>query len=51
VAGSPDEVVKRLGEYAQAGVTHFVCHFGRADVLTGTELFAREVLPRVQGEG
>lgn len=45
IAGSPDEVVKRIGEYAEVGVTHFVSHFGRADVTAGTELFARAVLP------
>jgi len=45
VAGSPDEVIARLKEYRAAGVGHFVCHFGRADVTKGTELFARTVLP------
>lgn len=45
VAGTPDDVIARLKEYAAAGVTHFVCHFGRADVTAGTDSFAREVLP------
>ncbi|MEX2459546.1 MAG: LLM class flavin-dependent oxidoreductase [Actinomycetota bacterium] len=49
VAGTPEQVVPRLQEYAEAGVTHFVCHFGRADVTAGTELFARAVLPAVRG--
>lgn len=49
VFGAPDEVIARLREYEQAGVTHFVCHFGRADVTSGTELFARAVLPALQG--
>lgn len=44
VAGTPDAVIARLREYAAAGVSHFVCHFGRADVTAGTELFARTVL-------
>lgn len=45
VYGTPEEVIARLREYEKAGVTHFVCHFGRADVTIGTELFARTVLP------
>ncbi len=49
VAGTPEQVLPRLREYADAGVTHFVCHFGRADVTTGTELFARDVLPALRG--
>lgn len=48
VYGTPDEVVARLREYEAAGVTHFVCHFGRADVTKGTELFARTVLPAIR---
>lgn len=45
IAGTPDEVIGRLKEYEEAGVSHLVCHFGRADVTTGTEVFARAVLP------
>lgn len=45
VAGTPEDTILRLREYEEAGVGHFVCHFGRADVITGTELFARAVLP------
>jgi alkanesulfonate monooxygenase SsuD/methylene tetrahydromethanopterin reductase-like flavin-dependent oxidoreductase (luciferase family) len=45
IAGTPAEVVKRLGEYADAGVSHVVCHFGRTTDLRGTELFARAVMP------
>ena len=26
-------------------MTHFVCHFGRADVTSGTEAFAKTILP------
>ena len=46
IAGTPDAVAKRIREYADAGVTHLVCHFGRTTDLRGTELFAREVMPR-----
>jgi alkanesulfonate monooxygenase SsuD/methylene tetrahydromethanopterin reductase-like flavin-dependent oxidoreductase (luciferase family) len=45
IAGTPAEVAARIHEYAEAGVTHVVCHFGRTTDLRGTELFAREVIP------
>lgn len=45
VAGTPEQVITRLEDYEAAGVTDFVCHFGRADVTRGTELFARTVIP------
>jgi len=45
IAGEPEQVIGRLKEYEAVGVDHVVCHFGRADVTAGTELFAREVLP------
>lgn len=45
ISGTPDEAVQRLREYERAGVTHFVCHFGRADVTAGTEAFAKTILP------
>lgn len=48
IAGEPEPVIARMREYAAAGVSHFVCHFGRADVTSGTELFAREVLPALR---
>jgi alkanesulfonate monooxygenase SsuD/methylene tetrahydromethanopterin reductase-like flavin-dependent oxidoreductase (luciferase family) len=51
IAGSPDEAIARLTEYGRAGVSHVVCHFGRADVTTGTELFARAVMPALRSEG
>jgi alkanesulfonate monooxygenase SsuD/methylene tetrahydromethanopterin reductase-like flavin-dependent oxidoreductase (luciferase family) len=49
LAGTPEQVLPRLREYGEAGVTHFVCHFGRADVTAGTELFARAVMPALRG--
>jgi alkanesulfonate monooxygenase SsuD/methylene tetrahydromethanopterin reductase-like flavin-dependent oxidoreductase (luciferase family) len=45
IAGSPEDAIARIKEYQDVGVTHVVAHFGRADVTTGTELFARAVLP------
>ena len=45
IAGTPDDAIARLKEYESAGVSHVVCHFGRADVTAGTESFARDVLP------
>ncbi|HVL31995.1 MAG TPA: LLM class flavin-dependent oxidoreductase, partial [Actinomycetota bacterium] len=48
IAGTPDVVAARLEEYGRAGVTHVVCHFGKTTDLSGTQLFAREVMPRFQ---
>jgi alkanesulfonate monooxygenase SsuD/methylene tetrahydromethanopterin reductase-like flavin-dependent oxidoreductase (luciferase family) len=48
VSGTPDQVVARLRAYAEVRVTHVVCHFGRADVTRGTELFARTVMPALR---
>jgi alkanesulfonate monooxygenase SsuD/methylene tetrahydromethanopterin reductase-like flavin-dependent oxidoreductase (luciferase family) len=48
IAGTPQMAIDRIREYEQAGVDEFIFHFGRADVTTGTELFAREVLPRLR---
>jgi alkanesulfonate monooxygenase SsuD/methylene tetrahydromethanopterin reductase-like flavin-dependent oxidoreductase (luciferase family) len=45
IAGTPERVTQRIREYAEAGVSHVVCHFGRTTDLRGTELFAREVIP------
>jgi len=45
IAGTPDEVTARIRDYAAAGVSHLVCHFGRTTDLRGTDLFAREVFP------
>jgi F420-dependent oxidoreductase-like protein len=45
IAGTPAQVTARLKEYAAAGVSHVVCHFGRTTDLRGTELFARDVMP------
>lgn len=45
IAGTPEQVRARVQEYADAGVTHLVCHFGRTQDVRGTELFARAVMP------
>jgi alkanesulfonate monooxygenase SsuD/methylene tetrahydromethanopterin reductase-like flavin-dependent oxidoreductase (luciferase family) len=45
IAGTPEQVRARVEEYARAGVTHLVAHFGRTQDLRGTELFARAVMP------
>jgi len=45
ISGTPEQAISRIREYADAGVTHFVCHFGRADVTSGTEAFAKTILP------
>ncbi|MGH2783924.1 MAG: LLM class flavin-dependent oxidoreductase [Actinomycetota bacterium] len=45
ISGTAEQAIARLHEYRDAGVTHFVCHFGRADVTSGTEAFAKTILP------
>ena len=49
IAGTPAQVAARIREYADSGVSHVVCHFGRTTDLRGTELFAREVIPAFAG--
>lgn len=44
IAGTPETVIKRLREYVDVGVTHFIAMFGRVERLGATELFAREVI-------
>ncbi|MHB8511881.1 MAG: LLM class flavin-dependent oxidoreductase [Actinomycetota bacterium] len=45
IAGTPKQVIERIREYEQAGVSELVCHFGRTDDHRSTELFAKEVFP------
>jgi alkanesulfonate monooxygenase SsuD/methylene tetrahydromethanopterin reductase-like flavin-dependent oxidoreductase (luciferase family) len=45
ISGTPEQAIARIHEYLGAGVTHFVCHFGRADVTSGTEAFAKTIVP------
>ncbi|TMK55067.1 MAG: LLM class flavin-dependent oxidoreductase, partial [Actinobacteria bacterium] len=46
VAGTPEQVISKVHAFADAGVTQFVCHFGKTTDLRGTELFARDVMPQ-----
>jgi len=48
LAGTPEQVVDRVHEYASLGVTHFIGMFGRVDDLRSTRLFAERVLPAVR---
>lgn len=45
ISGTSRQAAARINEYADAGVSQFVCHFGRADVTAGTERFARAMIP------
>jgi alkanesulfonate monooxygenase SsuD/methylene tetrahydromethanopterin reductase-like flavin-dependent oxidoreductase (luciferase family) len=48
--GAPDEIVAWLREFADRGVTHFICRFGDLDQNGQVERFANEVLPAFQRE-
>jgi alkanesulfonate monooxygenase SsuD/methylene tetrahydromethanopterin reductase-like flavin-dependent oxidoreductase (luciferase family) len=43
--GSPEQIAAWLREFADRGVTHFICRFGDLDQVTQVERFANEVLP------
>ena len=43
--GSPEQIAAWLREFAERGVTHFICRFGDLDQVTQVERFANEVLP------
>ncbi len=45
ISGTTEQAIARIREYEKEGVTHFVCHFGRADVTSGTRMFAEEIIP------
>jgi len=45
IAGTPDQVIERIREFVDLGVTHFIAMFGRVDDLRATRLFAQTVLP------
>ena len=45
LAGTPEQVVARIREYVDIGVTHFIGMYGRVDDLRSTRLFAEQVLP------
>jgi alkanesulfonate monooxygenase SsuD/methylene tetrahydromethanopterin reductase-like flavin-dependent oxidoreductase (luciferase family) len=46
VIGTPDQVARRLSEYADLGAGHFMLWFMDYPDLGGLRLFAREVMPR-----
>jgi alkanesulfonate monooxygenase SsuD/methylene tetrahydromethanopterin reductase-like flavin-dependent oxidoreductase (luciferase family) len=46
VIGTPDQVARRLREYADLGASHFMLWFMDYPDLAGLRLFAREVMPR-----
>ncbi len=46
--GTPEQIAAWLREFADRGVTHFICRFGDLDQFTQVERFANEVLPAFQ---
>lgn len=46
-AGEPAEAIAWIREFAEAGVSTFICRFASLDQAGQLELFAREVLPAV----
>jgi alkanesulfonate monooxygenase SsuD/methylene tetrahydromethanopterin reductase-like flavin-dependent oxidoreductase (luciferase family) len=44
--GTPDEIVRRVRDYVDLGVTHFMLWFMDFPSLDGLRLFARDVMPR-----
>jgi probable F420-dependent oxidoreductase len=51
VMGTPDDCVKRLGDFAEAGATHFILVplvRGGDDFMPQVEAYARDILPRMR---
>jgi alkanesulfonate monooxygenase SsuD/methylene tetrahydromethanopterin reductase-like flavin-dependent oxidoreductase (luciferase family) len=46
IVGTPDEVARRLGQYVDLGVEHFILRFVDFPGTQGAKLFAQEVRPR-----
>jgi alkanesulfonate monooxygenase SsuD/methylene tetrahydromethanopterin reductase-like flavin-dependent oxidoreductase (luciferase family) len=44
--GTPDRIAQWIEEFAQAGVTYFICRFGALDQFGQVTRFAKDVLPR-----
>jgi alkanesulfonate monooxygenase SsuD/methylene tetrahydromethanopterin reductase-like flavin-dependent oxidoreductase (luciferase family) len=44
--GTPEQIAAWLQEFADRGVTHFICRFGAIDQFGQVERFAKEVLPK-----
>jgi alkanesulfonate monooxygenase len=49
VVGTPDEIVARLGAWAEAGVQRIMLQWLDLDDLDGLETLGTKVLPQVQG--
>lgn len=45
IAGSPDQCIRRIEDYVDRGVSHFVLHFPGANKGERLRLFAKEVMP------
>jgi len=45
LVGTPEECIRRIKEYVDAGITHFILSFRREQYL---KLFTEEVLPKIQ---
>jgi len=45
IIGTPDECIKRIGEYVDVGVTHFMLWFLDFSSMDGIRIFAKEVMP------
>jgi alkanesulfonate monooxygenase SsuD/methylene tetrahydromethanopterin reductase-like flavin-dependent oxidoreductase (luciferase family) len=48
--GEPEQIAAWLREFADRGVTHFICRFGDLDQVGQVERFASEVLPAFERE-
>ena len=46
--GKPEQIAAWLREFADRGVTHFICRFGDLDQFAQVDRFANEVLPAFQ---
>jgi alkanesulfonate monooxygenase SsuD/methylene tetrahydromethanopterin reductase-like flavin-dependent oxidoreductase (luciferase family) len=49
--GTPDDVVEWVRTFAAAGVDYFILRFGSLDQFGQVERFAKDVLPKVMGDG
>jgi alkanesulfonate monooxygenase SsuD/methylene tetrahydromethanopterin reductase-like flavin-dependent oxidoreductase (luciferase family) len=49
--GTPDQIAAWIAEFAERGVSHFICRFGAIDQFGQVERFAQEVLPRFARTG
>lgn len=47
VAGTPEECLKRIKEYVDLGITHFMIRFGDIPSTNGVQLFAEHIIQRL----